>query len=165
MKQFYVYYRAALVAADQGELFINLPATCVASNTSTSATAPVAAAGDATSENKLSEREQHKVRVTYTLVKPKAGLRFINPTLPNPYMYSFQVWGANLRVFMRWHIMFPRVACLQATSGSGSVLCGGVGARSWFPCVDTPGVVCPMDNHFTVRSGQLVVYTCANTQA
>ena len=92
MKQFFVFYRAALVAADKGELFITLPSSAKSQGTPVKQTTPVPPTTDDTSREKMPERQQFKVRVHYKLVKPEAGLRFINPTSDNPYMYSFQVW-------------------------------------------------------------------------
>ena len=101
IKQFFVFYRAALVAANKGELFVTLPVTTEPQDTLANAATPVPPTTDNTSKEKTSERQQVKVRVYYKLAKPEAGLRFINPTSANPYMYSFQVRGISLDVLPR----------------------------------------------------------------
>ena len=92
MKQFFVFYRAALVAAEKGELFVTLPVSAESQGTPAKRTTPMPPTTGDSSKEKMPERQQFKVRVHYKLVKPEAGLRFINPTADNPYMYSFQVW-------------------------------------------------------------------------
>ena len=84
------------------------------------------------------------VKVEYELAAPvHAGLKFVE-------------W--NRTGFRRKRAY---VYTCDAVSGSGTTLCGGTGARSWFPCIDLPGHTTKLEVRFKLPDvdGMTVVCT------
>lgn len=131
---YYVNYRAALCASDEGELCIHLPSSA-ASSGGGGASSGASSGGDG---------GERRVRVWYELVDPTAGITFARSRNSTVAMKRGVAGAAGAQsVCMYTH---------EAPGGSGTTLSGGGGARAWFPCFDAPGAAyrCPFKLEITV---------------
>jgi aminopeptidase N len=133
LRNYYCHYRARSDGADEGE--IEIPIGVQMERLAREDTGHGLAA-----KGKKAAYHSIQLRIEYELHAPvQSGLRFVE--------WDRQGFRRR-RAYAYTH---------EATCGSGTTLCGGAGARSWFPCIDRPGLTTKMEILLVLPAGMTAV--------